>query len=535
MRSPFRRLAGPLLLLAPLALVAVEAQPPPPDEETSGAEGATVEVLPYATLALPDLVRSRDRWATTPYATLLATPWGQDLAGKLEEAITDEDPVYWRAALQATMARGAMGFGFQEETSEPLPALTGQLRTPQATTLALTIAATEAGTFTLDPEADNRWTTAEGIEMAVVDGSLAISNPLGRELDLPELAAAADAHLELDYSPLVRLAAASPGLDPALFEAMAAMRLTMAVHLEPNGLREQLTMPLPEDEPLWNQPMPVADRALLDNLPADTLWAATFPSDPEFTAAWLQDERFAQAYEMPPWSEIGDELAARELPTIPELATALDGHHLIYAQESAPWPAFTVAVAVERELAERVIAELAAELGLAAAGEDHAGMVGMVHIALGHHDGRLVATSHPQGLAAHREREGGFTDLPAIQAALARMPEGELFMLGASRSSDWWGTLGGLSAVFLNQTGIDGIVALGSDLRETDSHGFLAVHHREDGVVEMTSGGLAGGLMTQSMLLPGAMAGMWFYQMQQAMRGIGAEPLPPPVEVQPAP
>jgi len=332
----------------------------------------------------------------------------------------------------------------------------------------------------------------------------------------PEIDADGDLNLVLDYGPMAEMMGAMGGADAATVEMMKQLKITMAISLDAIGMRERITMAAAEGDlgAAWTMASAVeAKRELLEGLAADTLWAATSSSDPAAIEEWLESEEGAELFTGNPGiAQVDMMLAGWGLPPYQDLIASIGEDHLIYARQSAPFPALTVAMGIDEAVGKQILTAIATQAGWMDLGDgSYQGLAGMVPIYGGMADGALVITTHPGGIAAHVERQPGFFENATVKEALAEIPEDrKLQVIGLSRTGDWYGGIADIVAPFAANSGVPGIAMMGQDLRGAAKYGFLWSSTAEDGSTTMESGGLLGGLMTHSMVAGGAVPALMF-------------------------
>jgi RNA polymerase sigma factor (sigma-70 family) len=102
----------------------------------------------------------------------------------------------------------------------------------------------------------------------------------------------------------------------------------------------------------------------------------------------------------------------------------LDGDVLVYARAGEPWPSLTISAQLPEDQGRALVAA-AAHLLAAQPGDDGAvagNLFGLLPLAAVYRDGVVVITTHPDGVAAHFARGGGFDAIPEVADALATIP-----------------------------------------------------------------------------------------------------------------
>jgi RNA polymerase sigma factor (sigma-70 family) len=126
----------------------------------------------------------------------------------------------------------------------------------------------------------------------------------------------------------------------------------------------------------------------------------------------------------------------------------IDGDVLVYARAGSPFPSITISLPIGEADAKTVIASLAT-LSAGSVGDDGrcVGMVaGILPMQAGWADGALIVTTHPGGIAAHRERTPGFADKPTVAAALSSIPAGA-YLAGVVDGREAWPLAARLAAL----------------------------------------------------------------------------------------
>jgi len=494
----------PVLLVLVAALVAGEA-----DAVALLPADAAIEA------ALPDLVRSRMRWAASPWAGLAATAWGAVTVAEVRSRLSAALPgsVEALAGLRSAAAAVVPGDGGRRHA---LAAIGDGVALGR---VATAIAGTPPG--------------EGGVEIGggrlVLGGDRLVwgggAGPRPHDAIDPE----ADLTVRLDGA---RLGGLAPGLPAALLPAPApdgARPVSIAVALDPAGLRERIAVPASRlgmaAAMAWTR---WADPAELRALPATALCAATWNADARALSdvlGLLRGDPGIQGCE--------EALAAAGCPGLSETLRACDGPGTVFIAEGVPFPTLTGAVAMAEPMARRWIGAVAAKLNLAEAGDGaRSGFLGLVPFTIGWVPGpgaaagRLVATTDPAGLDAWRRRAPGFAEHEAVRAALTA--PARCVLLGAGRGGVSWAAFAQLAVPLFAGMGNPHVVALPTDLRSAGGRGWIHGVLDRDGGLRIESGGLLGGPACLGGILGAAVPAVLWVQQQQAR-----ERRPPPPSGEP--
>ena len=444
---------------------------------------------------LPDLARSRERWALTPYSRLLQTGWGRMLVGEWEHRLERAAP--GAGGLLAGLQAGA--FAMQSDPAAAtrltvaatggtqlaaLPALFAMLKLPGRLASAGTVVA---------------WTNGDGAPQAGVAP--------------PVPAAVADAGFVL------RAERWLPGLEGGL---------RVDLQLDAAGVRETGEIsPTAASRLAAAAPRTWAAAQELRRLPATTLWAATWQGGADLAAA-LPGPEEASIATIETW------LAGLGLPGWRETIAASNGPATLWLAEGAPFPTLTAALSVQEAVAKRWIVAATQQLNLAVTPEGASGYVGLLPFSIGRTaDGRLVITSDPNGITAWSAAKPGFAEHRGVTEVLAKAPPRTL-LLGAGRGGPSWAALAQLSVPLFTAMGAPQAVSLPVDLRTATDRGWLYLRLLEDGTVRSEAGGLFGGPCTTAIAAGIAVpATMWLQgQLRRENKVPAVEPetpAPPPV------
>ena len=173
--------------------------------------------------------------------------------------------------------------------------------------------------------------------------------------------------------------------------------------------------------------------AVFAPLGGDTL-AAVAIADPGSTviAPWLMSSRS--------WCD--ERLVSAGLPALTDLIAQLDGTLVLAVRAAVPFPVLDLDLTCNREFGATVLDALARQGATADASADGEPMlvVGPLIIRVAWSDGRLRATTDPQGFRAPPTDAGAFLRDPEIIAARSRCGEAQARILGLSRSGAFWST-----------------------------------------------------------------------------------------------
>ena len=200
----------------------------------------------------------------------------------------------------------------------------------------------------------------------------------------------------------------------------------------PSGVRESFRrVPgVAEALRLAKQPFSTIDSSVFFPLGADTL-AAIAVADPGATllTPWLSEPRL--------WCDA--RLLAAGLPSLNDLSAQLTGTALLAVREATPFPVLDLDLACSKTLGETALQALDRQGAVNNAGERTL-LLGPLSIRVVWVDGHLRATSDPQGFRAPIADAGGFLHSPEILAARTRCGETPARILGFSRSGALWST-----------------------------------------------------------------------------------------------
>lgn len=439
-------LAPCLLALTVLSAPLVAADPLPAAFIPANAELA---------LQVPDLARSANRWARTPYPRLLETAWGRTLTGEWGGRLDRAAPGAL-AALATLQAVAVAAHGPADATPQIVVAASGGAQLPAF---------------------------LKAIWRAQLPGRLSVHG---------QVVAWASGAVQPGAVPPAPAAEADAGIRLAggRWLPAAAGELRVDLQLDAVGLRETATLAATEASRLAAVAARVwADPQELRRLPLATLWAATWQGDPALAAVLPgPDAAVLEQFE--------GMLAANGLPGWGETVAACSGPATLWMAEGVPFPTLGLAISMREEPARRWIAVAAAKLNLAAQTDGAAGFVGLLPLAIGWvKEGRLVITSDPQGVAAWTAAKPGFAEHRGVGEVLAAMPSRTL-LLGAGRGGASWAALAQLVVPMLTGMGAPQSVSLPGDLRVAADRGWLYLRLLEDGTLGSSAGGLFGGPLT---------------------------------------
>jgi hypothetical protein len=481
---------------------------------------------PALNARLNDLARSRERFAASPYAALARTAWGRALVDRLHGQAGAGQP----AGLDPLAIAGCLGevaagvaVGPQRADIGIAARTTGDTRALQAWCAELLGTEARQGL----PGTDHVWLGGAG--QITQQGALMIFQSAPAEGGAVEAARVHQAGARFDGRACLEAV-----LDASRIEQLVALfdsepvpaaasgprfQLGFTASLDPIGVRERLVvggLPEPLLEAVRGLVAKPADLGLLRSLPAATLCAAVAHADASGIANALA--RSGLGAGDPRVAGIDAGLLALGLPGALQLLGALDGDLLLYLEEGSPWPSATLAVGMQREMAQRLLATLTTSCALVPSGDGVvAGLVGPVMLAGCFRDGQLVLTTNPAGVASFAQRAPGFAAHPEVVAALAEISPGAV-AAGVSRSGAVWSALYRLAWVPLSLAGADARFAtIGEDLRAQGRHGFLSLGLHDGGLV-LDGGGMAGGAVGT---LTAAVAAVAWY-VEEGLTGLPA-------------
>jgi hypothetical protein len=453
------------------------------------------------TIQLPDLVRSRERWATTPYPALLATAWGRVTVGELQHQL--ESAVI--GANTAIADVSALAFSLAGGGDAPFTIGAVGRGKPDSLRPAL------LPLFQALPPEDGDVTLGEG--------RIAIHGPL--------VAWRSPANAALKPGPAIPVHDPAADLvasfDPHLLPGLGTVRC--AISLDKTGLHETTTIAGgPVSTALIAAPLHWADPAELQALPATTMCAVTWTADAAATRRILTAAQITASH--PHLLALERTAADLALPGLVETLNAANGPCTAWLAEGSPFPTATVALSLPRAVAEHWIAAASARFALATLADgSRAGFVGLLPLAIGWLDGRLIITTDPTGLDAWRQRKPGFAEFPSVRAALAQVPK-RCLLLGTGRGGASWASLAQLAVPLFASLGNPHIVALPGDLKQTAGHGWLILTCDPTGTLQLDAGGLFGGPLSLATLLGIATpAVLWAQQAQQPARAAPTTPV----------
>lgn len=446
---------------------------------------------PLVSVQIHDGQRSAERCAAGPYGKLWARPEAAEIRalwqGLRDQAVADQQP--WPAVLDAatTLRRGM--FCFAPSGGRPLARTAVEFGDAVAFWDAL-IALDKTGNFAGGPPPagvdevllEQRHKQAGLIRIGQVLVGMGADEAVTAEAiaaraAAPFAARVPEADLELDVDiggyfgflteMTERMRRDFGHGDPAeqdLFAEFATltenMHLTMDLQLSEQGIAErwQVTGGDPRVWAIMAKAKPF-DRALLDSLPSNTLWAIGIQQDAALNQEF--NTLFTSGAVNAGNAQLDNMMQEVGLPPLREVQEALNGPMLLYATQNAPGslPSLTVSVSVSEAMATKLVDVLAAQvpqLKRNAAGRLQ-GLLGIVPLEIGVVEGGLVASTDMRGIAAHQEREPGFTRHPELAPALARL-HADAHMVGLSRSRASWQSLVDLSTALLAFAGMAGQV-----------------------------------------------------------------------------
>jgi len=507
-----------------------------------------------------DAARSVQRYQGTPYAAFMQTPTGITVQGQILTLLTEMgggDPTPIKSIL-ANFTGGSFTFDLREANGREDPRVELALGFADPGPF-FNLLQTQGGFQQAQGTTVPTWQPPFGNDvifeqhpgvavMAAADGP----PPAVNILPQPPAPLSPEADLEgaVDFTSLAAMARkhAPPG-DAAVFDMLDAVSFDFDATLVEHGVDEVFRFRAEGEmaETMRRSADVVVSQEAFAYLPATTLWAVAWAQDSEVTQAGFADlpEELKQGM-----GEIDQLLQSFGLPPYLQLLSSLDGTGLVYAEEVDGAYVLTI----EQEIAEDVGARLA-ELVTQQLAPQMAGVPPMVFQVLGYNappdlaaayrDGRLTVTMHPGGVDAVADRDGGFAELEAVQAGLARLPE-EGNLLGVSNSPRSWGATGALIGRAVEAgLGIPLLNNLGNDLEQVAQLGYLAMTVDEHGNAEVRGGGMIGPVTGYGVGVAGVGAltyWMFMRAMQQMGGGLGpvghgAQPIPPaqPAPTRPAP
>ncbi|MHC5067319.1 MAG: hypothetical protein ACYTF0_01895 [Planctomycetota bacterium] len=218
-------------------------------------------------------------------------------------------------------------------------------------------------------------------------------------------------------------------------------------------------------------------------------------------SAWLATPEAQTQLNSEQLTPLNNMLESAGLPAYGDCLAGVTGPILLYARSSAPFPSLTLAVGISDDLGQAILMSLEQRGSFTS---NAAGVLqrqlGVMMISAAHVDGELILTSHANGIAAHRQRQGGFSDHPDVQAALSAIPtDRPINMAGVSRSALWWSTLANFASIPAIQAGIPGAATIARDVRAAFSHGYLWGSYDAAGHCTFELAGPIGGFASLSM------------------------------------
>ncbi len=520
---------------------------------TAGEAGADTTAVrrfqlpePMVVVRLNDTVRSRERYAATPYAAFMSTPSGTMLKGQIQQQIQVMEGNQPGVLTEAIAAVKAGMFCVQmkpEDFGRFGPEPTVQAAVDFTDPAKLFALADQHGM--LEPVAGAEIESWREEDMLVQKhGSVLamVAHPDGVEAiaQLDEVPPALDPDADLEvvadftsfYKGMAKMIAdgnAPPDANLEDLKLLEGFEVRVTSRLTGFGIRERITYTMPAmGEVLAAHDKKVTKQAF-DSLPATAVWALAWQADPDMTA---------QAFALLPAEfkeegigHIDDELAKLGLPSYEELLTSFDGLGLAWMESLDGKPVITL----EQETAEEVGQNLAQVITDQMAGaecppEMEAFLGYAIELQAAYQDGKLILTTHPEGVQAVTTRDSGFTAKPAVQAALAELPA-EAMSLGVSDGPASWKLVGELVLKGLGESDataafVDLLATLPDDLARSAEFGYLYSDVEGEGAIFIEGGGMLSPLTGYV----GGMAGFglyMFWQFQRAMREMGG-PMPAP-------
>jgi len=451
-----------------------------------------------ATLRLADVQRSRERWAASPLAALLDSGWGKKLLAGLAETLgggAGKPPVDL-AELFAHSRQLVLGVALADGKPDIRLAMTtvgdaASLRALSKATLSVETPMADGATA---------WLGAAGQITQIGDLFVfkptpaqggAVAPPVAESPATPALDPASCLEVGLD---LVRVMAAIAAFNPGAPAVPAnSPRLDVSLRLDPIGMRERIVIPHSAEQraQLAGLVLPLADPAVLAALPASTLFAFAMRSDRAISDRML-DVLGVDPAKNPGIVQLDAALGQIGLPPYRELMRAVDGDSVLYVEESAPFPVFTLALGVEAVIGRQILDRIATSANLAANPDgSRSGLLGLVTMHAGYLGKQLVLTTNPLGLTGWSDRKPGFADHPEIKQAFKELPKDAL-AIGVSRSGASWGGLAQLALIPLAQLGMPELNSLPRDLRQAGRFGFISYRNTGE-AFHIDAGGLFGG------------------------------------------
>jgi hypothetical protein len=435
---------------------------------------------PLVTVQAHDVQRTLARFSASPYGDCGGTAWGALLVERLR-AFGGVD----LGELAGSIDRVAIGVGMREEDRSP------DIRWAVST-------GADAGP--MERLCDRLSPELRGVGRIARSGRVFTFRRADGSAEPAEAAATRFPEdcfeLALDAGALGQLlGVAAPAADAP------ERPIVVGVRLDPIGMREHWDLPVAATRKWADVHLPPAHRELLAGLPSGALMGCTFTADGSANVAALACSGLVDD----PLALIAIDLSLARcgLPPLLDLIGGLRGDTVMWLEDGSPYPTFTVIAGMDERLARRLLPILALGANLAPGADGTlVGFLGVCAFEAGYRDGRLILTTHPEGVAGAMARAGGFAAHPDAAAALAEIPAGAVFA-GASRSGPAAAALTRLALEPLAHLGVPQLAALPRDLERRGRHGFIALRQVDDGL-RLEAGGMLGGPCAAYATLGGA-------------------------------
>jgi hypothetical protein len=506
----------------------------------------------FLTVRAHDLARSRQRFQASPYGRFFASKSGQVIGGRLRAVLETATEGKLQNLLDAwqTIEGAGLTLGITPETFKNGPRL--QLAVGCADPAKLLALGDLGNDVKLAPVAGAQvpsWriggedeTLLEQHGRVLVLAVQEDPQPAVVRAAAPAVPLDADREFELvlDLKTLMQALEKSgepvPPEAKSVFDRIKSASFQLLAGLNENGMNESITYRLPglmEGIGLTVGDIPLVDKQVFSSLPPGTLWAVAWNSSAAITEKVLQKfpaQTMDQATMM-----IDMILVQAGLPKYLDLVKSFDGNGVAYLELADDKPVLTFSIGAKEVVAKQLVAFAKPHLDKANAEPCPPELKAVLgyepKLVLDYADGDLVFTTHPQGLAGVTQRAGGFAQQPAVQAALARLPDTGV-ALGVSNSPASWRFVGDMitKAMMQDEAGVvlaQLLATLPDDLAAAARLGCFSAAMTPDGTVTIQAEGVLTPTATYGAVF-GAAGFFVFRSIRPGMRGPAViEPLPP--------
>lgn len=439
-----------------------------------------------AWVLLHDGERSRARWATSPYATLMTTAWAASLSESLSAKLSERD-IDAKSLLPIFSHTRQCAFACSLIDDDLVLTLAGDSNLDAWRSLLI-----NADAIATRLDGRQLWLSDDCEMLALESGWLWRKTPLAQPLTIAPRSTtlaitAPESDLECILEPGI-IAALETLLDEPLnmdSDEGQFISLTLAeIGLHERQIQRSGTASAALIRAAALDPIP--HQRLLD-LPGDTLWAVASRLDSSLLLDALMQEDGMDDFDR---AQIDAGLVELGIPALSDCLPLLGNEIVLWCRAGAPWPIFEADLSCDRELADAIIAACRTHLNLSDVGDAGVeGVVGMVSLRLAWKDGHLRVSTDPFGL--DQQQAGRFGDHAMVQAAVAHWHD-DAFVIAASRSRESWLAIGGLAQLGLLGLGQTNFGTLAGDLAKAGRYGYCSAR-RDGGDIIVDAGGLFGG------------------------------------------